>query len=245
MNILGWIYTILVWGYTIFAFSTHALITRVFRRFYKDPEGYCIRMTAPFFWGAFKLFGFKLTIEGQENIPDHPFIVVSNHQSHMDIVVLLFGLRRKTAFIAKEELMKVPVLGWDIKAQGHIAINRFDPRAAVTELKRVEKLMEGGKSFILFPEGTRSLTGEVGPFKKGAFMMAANTGTQLLPCSISGTWNILNKTSLKMHPGAIHLRIGKPIKVVKPSDSQQVKKLAEELLVQCREEIVAHVVVRG
>ncbi len=232
------IFTAAVWLFTAFSFLTHFLLVLLVYPFCKDSEATAQRLTQPFFSVAFFLFGFKMTVKGVENIPENKhFILISNHQSHMDIVVLLKALKTKLSFISKKELLAVPILGWDIHLLGHVAIDRSNPKTSLLELARVEKLIEKGLSVVLFPEGTRSLDGELGDFKKGAFMMAANTGVSVLPCTIVGTGTILNKRSLMMKPGAITVYIDKPISVKKAETKIEAKQTAQELLKQSNEVI--------
>jgi len=239
--ILGWMYTGLCWAYAIFAFSTHAILSFIFGRFFEDHEAFSIDLARCYAWFAMHFLGLNLTIEGKENLPEKKdnFILLSNHQSHMDIIVLIYALRYKISFIAKQELLKVPILGWTIKNQGHITIDRSDPRKSVSELKRVENLIENGRSVIMFPEGTRTENGQIGEFKKGAFMMAVHTGIPIIPCHIEGTYQYLNKHSLRMRPTKITLKIGKPILVQKITHPGEAKNAAMILLEKVREAILS------
>ena len=234
-------YTLLIWIYIILIFVLHILYTVTCRPFAKDPELFSIRATDPLFYIGFKLFGITLVINGQENIPkDTNFILVANHQSILDIPILMYGIRTKIVFIAKEELLKVPLLGWQIKALGHFTINRSNAKSSVTQLRSIEKRLENHeKSVILFPEGTRSTTGKIAEFKKGAFMMAVNSGTTLLPCHLEGTGKIANKKQLLIHPGTITLTIHPPIPVTKIENLVQAKAKAEELRLEIQQ-IIEH-----
>ncbi len=239
-SIFWWIYTGWVWFYTCASFTLHALIVWSVGWMVKDRTAFAIKATYPFFWGTFNLLGMGVKVFGAHNVPDpsQNFIVISNHQSLIDIPVLIYGLSRPISFIAKDELLRIPVLGWDIRSQGHVSINRHDPRSAVVTLKRVEQLLESGRSFVLFPEGTRSVDGKIGDFKKGAFMMAVNTGTTILPCYIGDSMKLLHKRSLRMHPGMVKLVVGKPIPVPKYTNSQDAKQAAAALSEQCHAVLV-------
>ena len=238
MGIVRLLFTIYTWIVTGLCFTLHWIAASCGRPFSKDPEWQSIRWTWPFIRVGFFLCRFQFSIQGCDNIPlNGPFILVSNHQSHLDILMYLKGIPKKFAFVAKQELLRVPILGWDMRNQGHIAINRSDPRGAVAELKRLEQLIEGGKSVLLFPEGTRSADGQIGPFKKGAFMMAVHTGVPIIPCFIEGTGRILNKKSLMMHPGTVTITVGKPMHVDKQAGGG-AKPQAEALMHQAREWIL-------
>jgi 1-acyl-sn-glycerol-3-phosphate acyltransferase len=237
-RIIASIYTGLVWLYTAFAFSTHALLVALALPFIKDREGFSVRLTYPFCNFAFWLFRFPVTTIGREHLPKGPCILISNHQSLIDIVAILCGTRKVMSFIAKKELLDVPILGWDMKIQGHIPIDRTDSRGSIQALKQVETQIKNGKSLILFAEGTRTHTGKIGPFKKGAFMMAVNTQVPIIPCCISGAFNVLPKHTMILRPGKIRLQIGAPIYPTPCNSPGEVKSQAEALMETCRNQIV-------
>ena len=235
MSVLWILFTAYAWMVTATAFTCHYVLFLLIRPFSKDSQWQSIKLTWPCIRAGFFLCGFRLTAEGTENLPSKgPFILVSNHQSHLDILMYLKCIPRKFAFVAKKELLQVPILGWDIQGQGHISIDRSDARGAVAELKRLEDLIVKGKSVLLFAEGTRSLDGRIGLFKKGAFVMAVHTGVPIIPCFIQGTGYILNKTSMKMRPGSVHVVIGKP-QAVRQEDGPQAKGQATQLMHSARE----------
>lgn len=220
---------------TIVAFTLHILLFYLCRPFSKDPEWTSIRLTWPIIRIGFWLCRFRFTSKGASNIPtDQPFILVSNHQSHLDIVAYLRAIPIKFAFVAKRELLSVPILGRDIRGQGHIAIDRNDPRESIKALKNLETSLKNGKSLLLFAEGTRSIDGTMGPFKKGAFMMAIHANVPIIPCAIEGTYKLLNKKSLLMSPGSIQVQIGTPIYPKHVSSKTQIKEHALELMAQTK-----------
>jgi 1-acyl-sn-glycerol-3-phosphate acyltransferase len=240
-NIALFFYTVLVWVVTAFAFILHFLLTLITYPFAKEKEAFAQDLTQPFFTLGFFLFRFRMKVFGHEHIPaDKHFILISNHQSLLDIVVLFKVFRHShIVFIAKKELLNVPILGWDIRMLGHVAIDRSNPKTSLIELAKVEKRIEEKLSVVLFPEGTRSLDGTLGEFKKGAFMMAAHTGVSLLPCCIMGTGKILNKRSFMMRPGHITVKIGEPIPIKKAENKPEAKQIAEEARVKAEASIRA------
>lgn len=160
--------------------------------------------------------GVKLQVEGKENIrKGESYIIVGNHQSHMDIPVAVVALPISVRIVSKKELFKIPVFGWGMRAAGIIEIDRFNRKQAIETLKRTGDIArQHHLSILVFPEGTRSPDGKIHPFKKGPFIMAINTGIPVLPISISGTRNILPKKKLRIHKGRVLVKIHPPIPTV-------------------------------
>jgi 1-acyl-sn-glycerol-3-phosphate acyltransferase len=153
-----------------------------------------------------------VSITGKENIDrNQSYVIVCNHQSHYDIFLLYGWLGIDFKWVMKKELRKVPVLGEVCDAMGHIYIDRSDSSSAVEEINRAKERIVNGTSVLFFPEGTRSLTGKMGQFKKGAFKMALDLGIPVLPITINGTRNILPAKSLNLLPGNAGMIIHEPV----------------------------------
>lgn len=154
----------------------------------------------------------KVDISGLENIkPDTSYLVIANHQSHMDIPVVVYHLPLRLTFMAKKELFKIPFFGWGMQAAGVLKIDRSNRQKAIKTLKDAEKIiLENKFSVMAFPEGTRSPDGDIHTFKKGPFVMAIDTGLPVLPISIRGTYDILPKKKLKIKPGRVRVKIHPP-----------------------------------
>ena len=159
--------------------------------------------------------GVTVTWTGLERVdPRRSQIVVSNHQSWFDILALFAALPRSLRFVAKEELRSVPVFGKAILRCGHIAIDRRNRRSAVESLHRAgRKLRERTLHVVLFAEGTRSPTGELQPFKKGAFVLALKTRAPVLPVAVVGSRAVMAKGSYLIRSGPVEVRVGEPIEV--------------------------------
>jgi len=166
-------------------------------------------------WGRLMLraSGTPLHVEGLENIsPDRPQIFAANHVSWFDVWALAAAIPKRYRFVAKKELARIPLFGPAWKAAGHISIDRSDRASAIKSLNEAGRLLkQDNSSVIIFPEGTRSPTGELLPFKKGAFMLALHTGVEIVPVAILGTRRILPKGGWRIRPGPIILRFGRPI----------------------------------
>jgi 1-acyl-sn-glycerol-3-phosphate acyltransferase len=141
-----------------------------------------------------------------------PQVLVANHVSDYDILALAAALPVPYAFVAKKELERVPFFGTAWKAAGHISIDRSDREKAVQSLHRAGEKMRRERSIvIIFPEGTRSRTGELQPFKKGAFVLAAEARVPIVPVAILGSARIRPPGTARIDPCPIHLHFGEPI----------------------------------
>ncbi|MEI6758710.1 MAG: 1-acyl-sn-glycerol-3-phosphate acyltransferase [Chlorobium sp.] len=189
-----------------------------------DPTGDGFhKVTA--WWGRFsaKLFGISIEVTGQENYnPDQNYLVISNHAGMADIPLLLGIMNLNLRFVAKEELGKIPLFGNVIKKAGFVMIKRGQNREALKSLLQASEVLKSGRSVHIFPEGTRSLTGELLPFKRGAFLVAQKGGAPVLPVTIIGSHLITPKKSLKINKGKIRVIISKPIP---PSQFKSVEEL--------------------
>ncbi|QTA80983.1 Putative 1-acyl-sn-glycerol-3-phosphate acyltransferase [Desulfonema limicola] len=153
-------------------------------------------------------------IIGKDNIDkNQSYIIAANHQSQYDIFLLYGWLGIDFKWVMKQELRKIPFIGISCEKIGHIFINRFDKKAAVAAINAAKKKIINGTSVIFFPEGTRSRTGELGSFKKGAFKMALDLELPILPVTIIGTRNILPPDTVDLFPGTAVMIIHKPVSV--------------------------------
>ena len=154
----------------------------------------------------------RVKLRGKENaLRDRSFIIMSNHQSHFDVLAFYGHWGRQFRWVLKEELRKVPGLGWYCVAGGHVFIDRSSPAKAIASLNKAKTLLEGGISVMIFPEGTRSDDGRIRDFKKGGFMLALDLGLPILPVSISGSRHVLPDKTLKLFPGTITITVRPPV----------------------------------
>ena len=162
-------------------------------------------------WAA----GVKVEVEGLDHLPPgEPAIVVANHESWFDVFALVVHLPVDYRFVGKVELTRIPFFGRSWLACGHIAIDRSDRQKAIESLREAgESLRRDGAVVVMFPEGTRSPDGRLLPFKKGAFVLALQTGVPVVPVGVSGSRNIMTKGSWRIRPGTIVVRVGPPIPV--------------------------------
>ncbi len=162
--------------------------------------------------GLLWLAGAKLKVEGLENIADNPRgIYFSNHQSNFDIPALTSALPEPVYFIAKKELKKIPIFGWGMWAIGTVFVDRKNREQARKSMEKGAKAVKKGKSLSTFPEGTRSVNGEVQAFKKGTFHLAKAGPIRLIPVAIIGTRNIQPKGGKLKIGQEVIVKVGKPI----------------------------------
>jgi 1-acyl-sn-glycerol-3-phosphate acyltransferase len=169
------------------------------------------------FWSRWvlRVSGAKVRIEGLDRIDwTRPHILVANHQSWYDVWVLAGCLPASVRFVAKQELARIPIFGRAWQACGHISVDRADRGRAIRSLDHAgRRVQHEALTVVLFPEGTRSADGRLQSFKKGAFVLALQTGVPLVPVGISGSRHVMGKGSFRVRGGEIRVRVGTPIAV--------------------------------
>lgn len=179
------------------------------------------------FWAKAILWagGVKVEVEGLEKLKsDGPYVIISNHESALDIMVIAGYLPLNVRFLAKKELFRIPLLGWILYSGRHIAVDRKNPRNSIEKInRRAKKLFSRNVSVIVFPEGTRSKTGELLPFKKGGFLLAAKFQAPILAVALLGTGKITPKKELKIKPGTVKLKILKEVNIADETEVEEIK----------------------
>jgi 1-acyl-sn-glycerol-3-phosphate acyltransferase len=153
-----------------------------------------------------------------------PYVVVANHQSMLDIL-LLSRLPREMKWLAKASLFRVPWVGWMFTIAGDIPVRRGDSESASEVLRKARDYLANGMNVMIFPEGTRSETGSLRPFKSGAFRLAIDAGVPVLPVAVSGTASGLPKGDPWVRPCRAVARILEPVEVTGhgPEDSTRLR----------------------
>jgi len=190
------------------------------------------------YWGRCMLWicRVRVTVTGLHHLTaGQNYIFASNHLSLIDTPGLVAHLPRPLCFMAKKELFSVPFMGWYLHRQGHIPIERSDPKATVRSMAEAARVIHTErKSLLSFPEGTRSMDGEMLPFKEGTALLALRSGTPVVPIAVVGTDKIMPSKALEIRGGAVEIRLGHPIPV-EGQDAKQRGELTERL----RREILA------
>jgi 1-acyl-sn-glycerol-3-phosphate acyltransferase len=149
----------------------------------------------------------KVELDGREYLPSGPVIVMANHESLLDVPALFHAMPYMLRFVAKKELQHVPILGVGMRALGHIFVDRKNHSQATSSLNAAAEEVRGGTSIVVFPEGTRSETEVMLPFKKGGFVLAIKAGVPIVPVTIIGSRAVLPRGARRILPGRILLRV--------------------------------------
>jgi 1-acyl-sn-glycerol-3-phosphate acyltransferase len=177
------------------------------------------------------LSGIRFTVDGAEHLQHHRAAVYAvNHASNVEPPILFTALRSihpQLRILYKAELRKLPVLvrAWDLA--GFVPLERGNPEQSLPAIDGAAKALQGGASFLIFPEGTRSRTGALLPFKKGGFIMALKGEAPIVPVAISGTRNALRRGSFIIRPVHVRVQFAPPVETAGISQDQRDQLIAE------------------
>ncbi|MBW1991899.1 MAG: 1-acyl-sn-glycerol-3-phosphate acyltransferase [Deltaproteobacteria bacterium] len=187
-------------------------------------------------WGKalLRLCRIDVRVEGRECLkPGETYVFAANHRSQFDIFVLLAVLPGHFLWVAKKSLFRIPIFGQALARAGSIPIDRSNRQEAIKSLNAAVDKVRAGFSIIIFPEGTRAVSRELLPFKKGVFVMALKAGKPVVPVAINGTMAIQPRGALRLKPGPVQVVITPPLD---PARFQT----KEELMEAVRQAIAAH-----
>lgn len=160
---------------------------------------------------ALAVAGIRYRVVGREQVPNRSVVFCSNHESNVDPPVLFMGLHPQLHVLYKAELHKVPLMGTVFDVGGFVAVDRGNREKALASIGEGARSIRAGNSFLIFPEGTRSRTGELLPFKKGGFMMAIEAQCPIVPVAVRGGRAAMRAGSAFIRPVHVSVRIGTPI----------------------------------
>lgn len=162
-------------------------------------------------WLALRLAGVRLEVQGMENLPRGQCLYMANHQSNVDPPALFVVLPPRIAFMGKQEVFSIPVLGAALRLGGFVPVHRADPEAARASVDRALEEVRRGTSFLVFPEGTRSADGCLQRFKHGVFVLAIRAGLPIVPITLDGGEVIMPKQKWELRPGTFRITIHPPV----------------------------------
>lgn len=176
-----------------------------------------------------KICGVKVHVRGLEKVDmKRNYVYVSNHASMFDIPAIIASIPDQIRIVFKKELHWIPIFGWGLKYGSYISIDRSRGPAAMKSLEEAVEKIRTGASVLLYAEGTRTLDGKLQTFKRGAFNLAVKAGVPVVPLTVNGSFTLLPKRSVVIHPGEVGLVLESPIEI-KGNGKETELRLMEEV----------------
>lgn len=232
-----------LWFWLLFGLTTLAVIPPMVVLYLftarKDPGRYRVgrafRQIGVISFKVNPLWSVRVTGAHIDN-PRHPYVVVSNHESFADIL-LLCNLPWEMKWMSKIEILKIPILGWMMRLAGDIPIDRGSRESAGHAMELSRQTLRNKVSVMIFPEGTRSTGTDLLPFKDGAFRLAIKTGTPLLPVALIGTRDALAKHDWRIGPARAEVRVLPPVEVkgLSLKDVETLKTRVRDMIREARD----------
>jgi 1-acyl-sn-glycerol-3-phosphate acyltransferase len=169
-------------------------------------------------------------VKGIENIvPGRSYVYVSNHASMFDIPVIVASVPDQIRIVYKKELEVIPFFGWGLKWGHYIGIDRGRGGDAMKSIEEAIEKIRNGQSLLLYAEGTRTTSGKLQPFKRGAFNIAVRAGVPVIPLTVNGSFRILPKRSIVIQPGSVEVVLEEPIHIPDVSGREAERLLMEQV----------------
>jgi len=189
----------------------------------EEVDAYLSKVVKDWSYFILRIAGLNLTVVGRENIPNEPCVFVGNHQSNLDIPVILSSMNTLTGAVAKKEMEKIPIMSYWMRQIHSVFMDRKDPREALKSISEGVENLKNGYSMIIFPEGTRSRTNNMGEFKKGSMRLAIKAGVPIVPITFYDTHKGMEGNNGKVKKANAKLIIDKPIYMDKMSKQEKAE----------------------
>lgn len=200
----------------------------------KEKIQFVDKMLVPVLEQVIKITGADVTVTGAENVPvNEAVLYVGNHQGNMDIPLLYLTAPQKMSFVAKKEMVKLPIFGFLMKQRQCVFMDRENVRESIKSINEAIDNLKQGFSIAIFPEGTRSKGSEMGEFKVGSLRIALKAGVKVIPVSLSGSYKLMEETG-KITPAKVSIHYGKPID---SKDFKDTNGLAQKVLYEIQKHI--------
>jgi 1-acyl-sn-glycerol-3-phosphate acyltransferase len=184
---------------------------------------------------ALGITGIRYRVAGRENVPvGRAAVYCSNHQSNVDPPVLFTAVHPQLHILYKAEINAIPILARAFRFGGFIPVDRRNKEAGMRSIEAGAASLRAGNSFLIFPEGTRSRTADLLPFKKGGFIMAIKAQAPIVPIAVQGARDAMRKGSAFIRPVVVSIRVGEPIETTGVTLDQR-----DQLITTTRERIAA------
>ncbi|MDD5681347.1 MAG: lysophospholipid acyltransferase family protein [Candidatus Omnitrophica bacterium] len=213
-RIFNHIHSIVFWVLILFYTIVIATVSYMLALFIKDERKGDLYRRGVKMWGSFLADAalVKVKVSGLENIPSNTAVIFTpNHQSYLDIFILLKILPDPFRFVTMRKLFKIPIAGHYIKQAGFISLDRKDRKRSTKAIRMIVDLLEKNETFVIFPEGKLTRDGSVGEFSRGASIIIQSSKKPVVPISIDGTFDALPKGAWKLRPREVMVNIGKPV----------------------------------
>ena len=184
-------------------------------------------------WGRlfYLIFMIPVHVHGMENIKKgQSYVIAPNHQSYWDAFLVYGFIGIKFKWMMKKELGKIPFVGWACKMSGCIFIDRSSRGSGAESIRKAESKLKNGMSVVIFPEGTRTPDGEMGKFKRGAFLISEELGLPILPVTIDGNYDVMSRHAWNVTWHPVHMTIHEPVwpSSTKETDEAQLKAIMSQ-----------------
>lgn len=220
------LFSIYIWAVWIVVFAIGCLLAIPMLMISRQLGFMAVKATS---WIALHAAGIRVTIKGAEKVDwSKAYVFMGNHQNILDGFVFALGIKKHIIGIEKKETLKFPIYGWLTQAWGNLPIDRSNPQAARDTIALAEERLKAGTSIAILPEGTRTKDGSVGPFKKGGFHLALNTGADIVPFTINGAYELKQTGDWRVRPGEIEMIFDHPI-ATRDYDKDAIEALMAEV----------------